>query len=98
LIFSKKKKIFFNFYFEINIEPIEVTTKNINKKIKNLIGVFKIVFLIKNSHIILVLSTQKKMEKIQKNDFWGLCPGLKCGKMDPKNLKKKTLLHIVPRT
>jgi hypothetical protein len=31
-----------------------------------------------------VLNSYKKRKKIQKNDFWGLCPGLNCMKMDPK--------------
>jgi hypothetical protein len=48
-----------------------VTTKNVKKKIKNSLGVFKIVFLIKNSHIIPVLSSQKKMEKNSKKRFLG---------------------------
>jgi hypothetical protein len=26
----------------------------------------------------------KKRKKFQKNDFWGLCPGLNCLKKDPK--------------
>ena len=72
MIFSKKKYFFlFNFHFEINVEAIEIITKNIKKKISSPLGVLKIVFLIKNSHIIPVQSSQKKMEKNSKKRFLG---------------------------
>ena len=35
------------------------------------------------------IQQEKKRKKIQKNDFWGLCPSLNYVKMDPKQLKKK---------
>jgi hypothetical protein len=39
----------------------------------------------------------EKREKIQKNDFWGLCLGLISVKMDPEFLKKKyTVAHSIP--
>jgi hypothetical protein len=71
--------------------------KEILKFLFSSLGVLKIVFLIKFSHVIPVLYSQKKTKKIKKNDFWGLCPGLKCVKMDPKKLKKKyTVAHSIP--
>ena len=33
-----------------------------------------------------------------KKNFWGLCPGLNCEIMDPKQLKKNTLLNIEKKT
>jgi hypothetical protein len=63
----KMKKIrFFDFYFEINVETIEMITKNVKKNIKSPIGVLKIVILIKISHINPVLYSQKKKEKKKK--------------------------------
>ncbi len=48
------------------------------------------------SHVIPVLYSQKKTEKIKKNDFWGQCSGLNCVKIDPKKLKKKyTVAHSI---
>ena len=36
---------------------------------------------------------RKNVNKIQNNDFWGLCPGLNGFKMDPKISKKKYVAH-----
>ena len=36
------------------------------------------------------ISPEKKGKKIQKDEFWGLCPGLNSDKMVPKIFKKKT--------
>jgi hypothetical protein len=45
-----------------------------------------------------VLYSQIKIEKIKKDDFWGLYRDLIWVKMDPNFLKKNTMQHIVPRT
>ena len=43
------------------------------------------------------ISPEKTGKKNQKNDFWGLCPGLKCVKMDSKIFKKKNhVAHSIP--
>jgi hypothetical protein len=49
------------------------------------------------SHIIPALVRQIKQEKIQKNDLWGLCPGLISVKMDLKIFKKKQSCTWYPR-
>ena len=42
-------------------------------------------------------SPEKTGKKIKKNDFWGLCAGLKSVKMDPKIFKKKKhVAHSIP--
>jgi hypothetical protein len=43
------------------------------------------------------LKPEKNRKIIQKNDFWVLCPGLICAKMDPKYLEKKYIFaHSIP--
>jgi len=89
LIFSKK----------INVETIEMITKNIKKEISSSLRVLKIVVLIKISHVISVLYSQKKTEKIKKKRFLGSMSRSKLCENGPEKVEKKnTLLHIVSRT